>query len=177
MRDTLDQYYDVLVHRDLDQALALWLSTPIFLGARIAHERTFAAFGLQVAAPLVDRGLIEFVLSIPARFMISPQFDKAFLRRALEGRVSEPFRLRPKDLRLVLDMAPDVLLTEATRRVLADVRVRRRLAQWVRFDVVEELIERLRRGYRPSLRVLWPLECLVAFAQWYARAASEYGVD
>ena len=116
-------------------------------------------------------------MAIPPRWMQSPDFDKAFLRRALEGRAPDAVRMRPKDARLDVELEPELLLAPWTRDLLADTVVRQRLREWVRFQTVERILDDVVRGYRPPLRQLWQLHCLVAFAQWYRRASREYGVD
>ncbi|HEY8091193.1 MAG TPA: asparagine synthase-related protein [Polyangiaceae bacterium] len=164
------------VHRDLPRAIEEWLSTPLRVGARLAYEGLAGACGLDYAAPLVDRDVIELALAIPPRWMLSPEYDKAFLRRALEGRVPDDVRLRPKDVRLDDELAPELLVAPSTRDLLADARVRERLREWVRFQAVERLLDDVRAGYRPPLLLQWHLHCLIAFAYWYRRASREHGV-
>jgi hypothetical protein len=147
------------------------------VGARLGYERLTRACGLEVAHPLVDRDVLELVMAIPPRWMLSPDYDKAFLRRALEGLAPEPVRLRPKDTHQDEVLAPEILQASSTRDLLADARVRARLGEWVRFPVVEGLLDDVRAGYRPPPGQLWQLHCLVGFAHWYRRASREYGVD
>jgi asparagine synthase (glutamine-hydrolysing) len=166
-----------MVHRDLARGVHAWLSSPLHIGARQAYEDLARACGVEIAMPMIDREVIELVLAIPPRWMQSPDFDKAFLRRALRGRVPEAVRLLPKDPRLDRELEPELLLAPRTRQLLADPGVRHRLAEWVRFPIVERILDDAARGTSPMPRQIWQLQGLVAFAQWYRRASREYGVD
>jgi asparagine synthetase B (glutamine-hydrolysing) len=166
-----------MVHRGLARGIQDWLSSPLRIGARLAYEGLARECGVEIAMPMIDREIIELVLAIPPRWMLSPDFDKAFLRRALRGRVADDVRMRPKDARLDRELEPELLLAPSTRDLLADARVRERLREWVRFQTVERILDDVAGGYRPPPRQLWQLQCLVAFAQWYRRASREYGVD
>jgi asparagine synthase (glutamine-hydrolysing) len=177
VRTALRQYSTSLVHTTLKTGIAEWLSTPVFMGARVTHERTARSLGLETAAPLVDREVIERVLGIPSPLLLSLAYDKAFLREALQGRIPDAVRLRPKDASLDEALEPGVLLAPTTRKLLADANVRRRLRDWVRFDEVERLLRDLESGPKLPLRAIWQLCCLVGFAEWYGRASREYGVD
>jgi hypothetical protein len=177
VRTAMRQHSANMVHTTLRVGITEWLSTPVFMGARVTQERYARALGLEVAAPLVDREVIERVLGIPTRWLFSLAYDKAFLREALQGRIPDAVRLRPKDTRLDEALEPAVLLAPATRRVLADANVRKRLSDWVRFDEVERLLRAFEIGPRPPYRQFWQLTCLIGFAEWYGRASREYGVD
>ena len=150
---------------------------PLRVGARLAYEELARACGMALALPLLDRDVVELVLAIPPQWMLSPDFDKAFLRRALAGRVPDAARLAPKDTRLDELLAPDMLVAPATRDALADPLVRARLRDWVRWPVVEHLLDDVKAGFRPGLRQLWQLHCLIGFARWYRRASRDHGVD
>jgi asparagine synthetase B (glutamine-hydrolysing) len=165
------------VHGSLAQGVDDWLSSSLRIGTRLAHEDLARARGVEIASPIVDRDVIELVLAIPPRWMLSRDFDKAFLRRALRGRVSDVVRMRPKDAQLDEVLETEILVAPWTRDLLADTSVRQRLREWVRFPTVERTLDEAARGYRPPLRQLWQLHCLIGFAQWYRRAAREYGVD
>jgi asparagine synthase (glutamine-hydrolysing) len=165
-----------MVHRTLARGVDEWLSSPFRIGPRLAYEGLARAIGVEIALPMVDRDVIELVLAIPPRWMQSPDLDKAFLRRALRGRVPEAVRLLPKDARLDRELEPELLVAPWSRDVLADAAVRKRLGEWVRFPTVERILDDAARGNRPTLRQIWQLQCLIAFAQWYRRASREYGV-
>jgi len=165
------------VHRPYAQGIDAWLSSPWRLGVRCAYEDLARACGVELAMPLTDRGVIELALGVPPRWMLAAGMDKAFLRRSLEGHVPDPVRLRPKDSRLDREIEPEMLAAPWTREVLADARVRDRLREWVRFPVVERLLDEAGRGGRLPQRQVWQLQSLVAFAQWYRRASREYGVE
>lgn len=175
--DTMETYFHSLVHRPMREAVESWLGAPIFMGYRVAQERMLQHVGLEVAAPLVDRELIELALSFPAEYMISAEYDKAFLRRVLDGIIPERVRLLPKDLRLFRVLLRDLVTLESSRAALSDPLVRRRLDGWVRFDEVDRIAMAIEAGHEPSWWLLWQLECLISFAHWYRRASREYGVD
>ncbi len=169
--------FDAMVHRPHEEGFRAWLGAPVFLGSRVAHERAARHIGVQIAAPIVDRNVVETVLGMPPHWLLSRRYDKALLRRALKGYVPDDVRLRPKDNGLVHDMSYSVLGAPRTRALLADTRVRQRVEGLVRFSAVEGILEDLARGYRPPPNLTWQLECLVSFAEWYGRASREYGVD
>jgi hypothetical protein len=58
-----------------------------------------------------------------------------------------------------------------------DPSIRNRLAGLVRFERIDGMLDTLAAGAELGPAALWQLECLVGFAEWYARISREYGVD
>ncbi len=177
LKQAVEQYYAAFVHKDLEAMLPEWLSWPELVGSTLAHRQMAAAHGLELSSPLLDRRMLEFVLGLPVRFLLPMEVDKAFLREATRERLPEDIRTRPKDARLADAFAREIVVSPRARDVFRNDRVRKRLADWIRFDRLESLLDAIARGYPPSDTLLWQLERLLAFAEWYARASREYGVD
>jgi hypothetical protein len=176
VRRALRDVSEHLVHRPHAEAVEAWLSSPWRSGARCAYEDLARACGVELAAPMIDRGVLEVALGVSPRWLLAPGLDKAFLRRALTGRVPDAVRLRPKDSRLDRQLEPELLRAPWTRDLLADARVRERLREWVRFPVVDRVLDDAARGLPLLPRQVGQLQSLVAFAQWYRRASREHGV-
>jgi asparagine synthase (glutamine-hydrolysing) len=75
---------------------ARWLrgTAPWNVHALEVEERFYAAAGVEVRHPFLDRRLVEFVLSIPEDEMVRDLGHKAILRRSMEGIVPEWIRTR-----------------------------------------------------------------------------------
>jgi hypothetical protein len=80
-------------------------------------------------------------------------------------------------LRLHDALLPRILSSSRARAALRDDRVQARLRNLVRFERLDAMLDRLASGRRLGPGALWALECVVSFAEWYARASREYGVD
>ncbi len=133
---------------------------------------------MELAWPLMDRKVVEFVLGLPPSEILSRDGeDKGFLRRALVGHVPEEVRTQPKELRLYFALIASVLGSSRVRGFVRDPMVRTRLEEWVRFERLETMLNRAREGKIVSVTTLWQLESLVSFAEWYGRAAREWGVQ
>ncbi len=91
--------------------------------------------------------------------------------------VPDEVRRRPKNVALYKALIHRILTSSRSREALRDARVRARLADLVRFDRVEAMLDGLAAGRSLGMAALWQLECLVGFAEWYARASREHGVN
>ena len=61
-----------------------------------AEDRQCAAYGLEHFDPFLDRALVEFMFSLPARFKIRDGITKRLLREAMQGILPEATRARIK---------------------------------------------------------------------------------
>lgn len=154
-----------------------WLSSPITVGSALSHDQVAAAFGVRRLSPLLDCEVVELVLGLPPEDMLSAGDQKPFLRAALLGRIPDAVRTSLKDVRLADELSPRIVGSVRARQLLADTRVRERLAGWLRFDKVDAMQNSAAAGRLRTFEPLWALECLLTFADWYARASREYGVD
>lgn len=60
------------------------------------EDRTAAAHGIEARVPFLDHRLVELTYAIPERLYGELFFDKAILREAMRGRLSEQLLERPK---------------------------------------------------------------------------------
>ena len=165
------------VSRGSQQALVQgWLSSPVRIGSALSQDHLASAYGIRLASPLLRREVVELVLGLRPGDMLSTGRDRPFLRAAVADRVPAGVRDAPKDARLAEALSCRVVSSARARRVLGDERVRERLADWIRFEKVEAMLDEAAAGRLGGMGVSWPLECLVTFADWYARAHREYGV-
>jgi len=177
VREASDEYLASLVHRPFADRLHQWLSAPIVVGAMASRRHLADNLGVELAWPLLERGVLELVMGLHAKRALGGGPQKPFLRDALQGIVPEEVRLLPKDIGLYRSFIPRVLTSQQARDALRDPRVRTRLADLVRFERIDAMLDALGAGRTLGMSALWHLECLVSFAQWYATASREYGVD
>jgi len=177
VREATDEYLMTLVHRPFATHLDNWLSAPIIVGAQLSRRHLAEGFGLDLEWPMLDRGVLELVLGLHAAGAIHGGPERRFLRDALAGMVPDEVRRRPKSVVFYKALIHRLLTSSRSREALRDVRVRARLADLVRFDRVEAMLDGLAAGGSPGVGALWQLECLVGFAGWYARASREHGVN
>jgi len=177
VREATHEFLATLVHRPFAARLNDWLSAPSVVGAALSRRHLAGGFGLELEWPMLERGVLELVLGLHAANAIRGGPEKPFLQTALAGMVPDEVRLLPKNIGLYRAFIPRVLTSPRSRQVLRDVQVRGRLADLVRFERIEAMLDGLAAGRTLGLAALWHLECVVSFAEWYARASREYGVD
>jgi asparagine synthase (glutamine-hydrolysing) len=177
VREATREYLATLVHGPFSDRLNEWLAAPMVVGAALSRRHVAAGFGLELAWPMLERGVLELVLGLHAAGAIDAGPQKAFLQGAFAGIVPDEVRLPAKDVGLYRAFIVRVLTSRRAREVIRDARVQARLARLVQFEVLEEMLDVLAAGKPLSPAALWQLECVVAFAEWYARASREYGVD
>jgi asparagine synthase (glutamine-hydrolysing) len=177
IRDAVHEYLETLVHRPFAARLEEWLSAPTVVGAALSRRHVAGGFGLELEWPMLDRGVLELVIGLHDAGAIDGAPDKPFLQDALAGLLPDDVRLRAKDIGLYNAFIPRVLTSPRARQAVRDARVHARLADWVRFDRLEGMLDRLAAGQSLRKAALWQLECVVSFAEWYVRASSEYGVS
>jgi asparagine synthase (glutamine-hydrolysing) len=177
VREATDEYLATLVHRPFGVRLYEWLSAPMVVGAALSRRHVAAGFGLDLEWPMLDRGVLELVLGLHTAGAIQGGPERPFLRDALAGIAPDEVRLRPKNIGLYAALIPRLLTSPRAREALRDTRVRARLADLVRFERVDAMLDGLAAGRSLSMAAIWQLECLVGFAEWYGRASREYGVD
>jgi hypothetical protein len=73
-------------------------------------------------------------------------------------------------------MRARIVASAGAADVLRDPGIRERLADLVRFERVEAILDGLRVGREPDEVQVLQLESLVTFADWLAQASREYGV-
>jgi asparagine synthase (glutamine-hydrolysing) len=177
VREATGEYLEALVHRPFAARLNEWLSAPSVVGAALSRRHLAAGFGLELEWPMLDRGVLELVLGLHAARAIHGAPGKPFLQGALAGVVPDPVRLLSKNIGLYKAFIARVLTSPRSRQALRDPNVRARLAGLVRFARIEPMLDGLAAGRSLGMAALWQLECVVGFAEWYARASREYGVD
>jgi hypothetical protein len=126
---------------------------------------------------MLDRGVLELVLGLHAAHAIRGGPHKPFLQAALAGVVPDEVRLLSKNIGLYRAFIPRILTSPRSRHAVRDSRVRARLADLVRFERIEAMLDGLAAGRSLGIVALWQLECVVSFAEWYAQASREHGVD
>jgi hypothetical protein len=126
---------------------------------------------------MLERGVLELVLGLHAAGAIVAGAQKPFLQAALAGVVPDGVRLLAKNIGLYNAFIPLMLTSVRARAALRDPRVKARLADLIRVERVEAMLDALAAGRSLGGAALWHLECVVSFAEWYARASREYGVD
>jgi asparagine synthase (glutamine-hydrolysing) len=177
VRQAIDECRTTLLHLPFAERLNEWLSAPMVVGAALSRRHLAAGLGLELEWPMLERELLELVLGLHDAHALHAGREKHFLRSALAGIVPDDVRLAPKDVGLYRALIPKILTSRRAREAMRDDRVRKRIAHLVRFDAIDTLLDALASGQALSFAELWPLECIAAFAEWYSRAAREYGVD
>lgn len=177
VREAASEYLATLVHRPFPERVNEWLSAPMVVGAGLSRRHLAAGFGLELEWPMLERGVLELVLGLHAARAIRGGQHKPFLQDALRAIVPDRVRLASKDIGLYRAFIPRVLTSRRAREAVRDVRVRRRLADLVRFERIDGMLDGLASGRSLGHAALWQLECIVAFADWYSRASREHGVD
>ena len=177
LNDARQQYVEALVHQSSRDLFEQWLSLPVPVGATASHDRCAAEFGLRTVSPLLDRRVVELMLALPPSVLLPRGQDRHFQREVLKGRIPESVRMLSKDVRLPDELLPHIVCSQQARASLRDGAVRERLSGWVRFERLDAMLDAIPRGYRPAAVPLWQLECIVTFADWYSRAAAEFGVS
>jgi asparagine synthase (glutamine-hydrolysing) len=176
MAQASEAWFEATIARPATEAIERWLSRPIPAGAYASHDHIAASLGLRVASPLLDRTFVELVLGLPPSTTLPLGNDRRFQRALLAGRIPETVRTAPKDVRFGEHVLPLVVGSARARQVLRADEVRRRLEGWVRLQKLDAILDAIPRGYTPSELLAWQLECVVTFAEWYARASKEYGI-
>jgi asparagine synthase (glutamine-hydrolysing) len=176
VREATAEYLATLTHRPFAARLNEWLSAPAFVGAAMSREHLARSFGLDVAWPMLERGVLELVLGLHAAGAVRGGPEKPFLRAAVAELVPDDVRAAPKNIGLYNAFIPRVLTSSRSRAGLRDARVRTRLGGLVRFERIEAMLDGLASGRPLTAGALWQLECVICFADWYARASREHGV-
>lgn len=177
MREATNEFLASLVHRTFAERLHEWTSAPVVVGAMLSRRHVAGSFGVELEWPMLHREVLELVMGLHQERLLQGGPERRFLRDALEGIVPDEVRLAPKDVSLYRAFIARVLTSPRAREAVRDARVRARLADLVRFERVDAMLDGLAAGRALGASALWHLECLVSFAQWYAKASSEYGVD
>jgi asparagine synthetase B (glutamine-hydrolysing) len=174
----MEQFLAGLVHVPFRTRVERWLDSPMTVAAASSRVHYASRWGVALAWPLLDRAVIELVLGLPPDDLLSQEGeDKSFLRMALRDRVPDAVRTRSKDVRLYHVLVSRMLGSAQSFRVIRDENVRRRLSEWIDFDALETMLHAAGARRIGRISLLWQLECVVSFADWYARASREWGIQ
>jgi asparagine synthase (glutamine-hydrolysing) len=170
--DADDQLFDETFELDseaagenpIDRQIHVLLRTYLAEGILTKVDRASMAVSLEVRAPLLDHGLVDWANRLPATMKMRGGQRKWILREALRGRVPQTVLDRPKKgfgiplsrwLRKELyDWAVDVLETLDCE-----------LGHLVQGPHVRQLLERHRSGVADHRKQLWTLCCLGVWAK------------
>jgi asparagine synthase (glutamine-hydrolysing) len=83
------------------------------------HDRSAAAFGIEVRHPFLDRRLFEYVLALPGEQLFRLDVTKGLLRRAMRGALPERIRSRQGKTRFTPFL--DSVLRERAKEEIADL--------------------------------------------------------
>lgn len=167
-----------LVHVPFAKAVERWLESPMTIAGALCRTRLASSCGIALAWPLLDRKVIELALGLDPDDLLSQSGeDKAFLRMALRERIPDAVRARPKDVRLHHLLASRMLGSADCLRVVRDPNVRKRLCGWIDFGALEAALCAAGARKIGNVSLLWQLESVVSFADWYARASREWGLQ
>lgn len=149
------------LHRAVAADLATWLPGDLLVKA----DRASMAVALELRAPFLDHRLFAQALRIPPAWHLAGGRTKAFLRRALSGRLL-PSVLRRKKQGFSVPLRAwcrgaigDALLAELAAPVLTD---------WIAPDVVHTLLSRHRDGIGDHSEMLWAVLVFGRFLQRWA---------
>ena len=128
-------------------------------------DRASMACSLEVRAPLLDYELVDFVTRLPVSYKLDGLTGKAILKRAMEGRLPDAIRLRPKK-GFGIPVAHWIRdeLSGPVRAALDPERLRREGY----FDPaeVQRYLSEHQQGRRDHRKVLWTL---FMFQSWLSR--------
>jgi asparagine synthase (glutamine-hydrolysing) len=118
-------------------------------GAAVAGAGYYRERGIaEVTYPFLDRPLVEFLLSIPSEQLVRPGETRSLLRRALEGLLPDPIRVRRSK------RGPDECIFRAVQRewhglskIFANAQIYAR--GYVDADAFREALQRARYGLVP----------------------------
>ena len=126
-------------------------------------DKITMAWGIEARVPFLDYRLVEYLMTLPRALKVKGWQAKYLLKEALAGVVPETVRRRPK--KAFAAPVGDWLrngLAPFARRVLLDSRLRER--GWLRFEVLERMLDDHRSGRKDHGVRLWTLMSLCA---WY----------
>lgn len=156
-------------HRRSPGALAALLEVAPTVGSRQAHQLFYADLGLEVRSPMLDRRVLEFVLGVPARFLLDSARSKIFLRRTLAGRVPERIAEQAKHQGLYEWMQVRGLEHESTRVALGSLAELPALRGQVRADVLGRALAGAAAGKRLSMSTAEQVCALFSVGSWLRR--------
>ncbi|GAB4145977.1 MAG: amidotransferase 1, exosortase A system-associated [Planctomycetota bacterium] len=130
--------------------IATWLCSDIL----VKIDRASMAVGLEARAPFLDHEMLEFAAALPPEVLLEGGRTKAFLRKALAGRLDAAALRRPKK-------GFSVPLRRWMRGALGDLLEERlsELRDWILPERCRSLLDRHRKGFADHSELLWA--CLV----------------
>ena len=129
-------------------------------------DRASMAVSLEVRAPMLDHRMIELAARIPARIKLADSRTKAFLRRALRGRLGDAALTRPKQ---GFSLPAKQWLKGTVGDALEVALGRPELDDFVDTERVRRLLAEHRSGLRDHTTILWSISVLERFrARWLA---------
>jgi asparagine synthetase B (glutamine-hydrolysing) len=133
------------------------------------------SMGLEAISPLLDRSVVEFVGSLPARIAMDPRLGKAILRRMVEPSLGEAAWLpkrEPLHAWLVGRVAKD---PEALRMTLERLRATPTLREVIDIERVMQTASAIRAD-PATPPAAYSLAELFALVEWAAHIEGQYGV-
>lgn len=132
------------------------------------HDRTSAAFGIEVRHPFLDRRLFEYVLSVPGEQLFRLDGTKSLLRRSMRGILPERIRCRPGKTRFTPFL--DSVLRERAAGEITEILSAPRSAELGILDAhhLQSSYLELLGGVDESRRALW---YAITLEMWLRRCA------
>ncbi len=139
--------------------LATWLPGDIL--AKV--DRASMAVSLEVRCPFLDHELVELAATVPTAMKLAGGETKAFLRKALAGRLGEAAMRRPKQ---GFDVPARAWMAGRLGDALETALAEESLAAVVDTAAVRRMLERHRAGLRDHSQLLWSI---LAFHRFQSR--------
>src|SRR5437667_7392737 len=151
---------------DGDLASYLWFDQKYFLPDDILTkvDRMSMAHSLEVRPPFLDHRLVEFAMSLPARYKLQGSRSKRILVHVMRGRLPPETWHRPKH-GFALPLAP-WFKTALRDRLNAITQYDRSLGALLNPEAVRRLVHEHLSGRRDHADVLWKLLVLLEWERW-----------
>src|SRR5438093_89984 len=127
-------------------------------------DRMSMAHSLEVRPPFLDHRLVEFAMSLPARYKLQGSRSKRILVHAMRGRLPPETWHRPKH-GFALPLAP-WFKTALRDRLNAITQYDRSLGALLNPEAVRRLVHEHLSGRRDHADVLWKLLVLLEWERW-----------
>jgi asparagine synthetase B (glutamine-hydrolysing) len=145
--------------------------------SRAVQELARGTFGIAGESPLLDRDVVEFVGSLPARFAVEPGHSKALLRRVGATRLPAAVAWRPKQEPLYEWLAIRAVCDEArVDRITGAVATRASLTEIVDPLAVRAAVDAVRRAPERAAATAAALDQLFWFVEWSGAVHARYGI-
>ncbi len=155
-RQTLELYESFGAVKPLDKVFYLLARQYLLDYILVKVDRCSMMNSLEVRAPFLDRGLVEYVFGLPARNKIRGLRRKYLLKKAMKGILPSEIIKRKKRGFLI----PVALwLKKTLRPIVEDMFSAKRLEEQglFRSDVMAELVRRHNHGFGDYRKELWSM--------------------